>query len=108
MAVAVRGIRLCTAETHLARLPLPRLLPALEDPADPPELGARAPGHATVPKPCLVDRLFPDLDLQPAVPGLAMAALAALVHGPLPVLLDEPAHRAIPLRLRPAWRKAPA
>src|SRR5262249_53454905 len=89
------------------RLPaLPRRLLALEDPADPSELGAGALGDAALPQPFVIDRLVPDLDFEPAVPGLAVAALAALVHGPLPVLLDEPAHRAILLPLGPAQRRA--
>jgi hypothetical protein len=43
----------------------------------------------------LVNGLSPDGDVEPAVLCPAVAALAALVHRPLLVLLDEPAHGAI-------------
>jgi hypothetical protein len=43
----------------------------------------------------LVNGLPADLGVEPAVLCPAVAALAALVHGPLLVLLDEPTHGAI-------------
>jgi hypothetical protein len=89
------GIRLILSERLVVmKMPSSRLLLALEHPAVPAELGAGAPADAALAQPVLVDGLSPYLGVEPAVLRPAVAALAALVHRPLLVLLDEPAHRA--------------
>jgi hypothetical protein len=75
--------------------PSPGLLLALEHPAVPAELGAGAPGGLALPQAVLVNGLPPDRGVEAAVLRPAVTTLAALVHRPLLVLLDEPTHGAI-------------
>jgi hypothetical protein len=72
----------------------------LEDPAVPAELDAVAPGGPALAKAVLMDNLVPELAGQGAVFRPGVAALAPLVDGPSPMLVDISAPHA-PSSLRP-------